>query len=332
MLIIGHQAAQDVLRDQEQRILTLVEDTYRLHDEGDTALPHSVFLRFPDDARNRVIGLPGYVGGADPVAGMKWIASFPGNVAAGKERASATVVLNSTADGRPEALLEASAISAKRTAASAAVAAGLLVTDAEPRGMSLVGCGPINREVLRFTAARLPSLREVVVFDLDRERAAGFADAARETHPGVSFTVAERIEAAMGAHPLVALATTAATPHLDLSACRPGATVLHVSLRDLTVEAILGAQNVVDDADHVCRENTSLHLAEQATGGRDFIAASIGGLLRGTPGFRRDPAAIAVFSPFGLGVLDLALARWVRDEADRRGLGVRVEDFLPRLP
>jgi ornithine cyclodeaminase len=36
-----------------------------------------------------------------------------------------------------------------------------------------------------------------------------------------------------------------------------------------------------------------------------------------------------IYSPFGLGVLDLALARYVRDEAARRGLGTTVEDFLP---
>ncbi|GAA0340064.1 2,3-diaminopropionate biosynthesis protein SbnB [Streptomyces blastmyceticus] len=329
MLIIGHREVRDILDGQEHRIMSLVSEAYRLHDEGRTALPHSVFLRFPDAPRDRIIGLPGYVGGDEPVAGMKWIASFPGNVARGLERASAAIALNSTTDGRPEAWVEASLISAKRTAASAALAAGLLVTESEPRGIALLGCGPINREVLRFTKARLPSLTEVTVFDLDPERAAAFAAEAQAMLPDATVTVAERAEDALGAHALVALATTAGVPHMGLSACRPGATVLHVSLRDLTVESVLGAQNVVDDADHVCRESTSLHLAEQATGGRDFVDAHIGALLRGTSDFRRDPARVAVFSPFGLGVLDLALTRWVRDEARSRELGVLVEGFLP---
>ncbi|WP_368396372.1 2,3-diaminopropionate biosynthesis protein SbnB [Streptomyces sclerotialus] len=328
-MIIGHGEVQDILRDGEQQVLSLVDETYRHHEEGRTALPHSVFLRFPDSARDRIIGLPAYVGGADAVAGLKWIASFPGNVAEGKERASAAMLLNSMADGRPEALIEASLISSRRTAASAALAAARLVTAPEPQGITLIGCGPINREVLRFTKARLPSLRTATVFDLDRERAADFAARAAELVPDVECAVAERAEDALGAHPLVSLATSAVRPHLDLSACRPDATVLHVSLRDLSAEAVLGAQNVVDDADHVCRENTSLHLAEQATGGRDFIDTSIGALLRDGSAFRRDPARPVVFSPFGLGILDLALARWVRDEAVRRGMGTRIEGFLP---
>ncbi|MFJ2744330.1 2,3-diaminopropionate biosynthesis protein SbnB [Streptomyces sp. NPDC087440] len=332
MLIVGHREVRALLDGHEKEVLELVADAYRLHDEGRTALPHSVFLRFPEDDRNRIIGLPAHLGGDDPVAGMKWIASFPGNVARGVERASASLILNSMADGRPEAFLEASVISARRTGASAALAAGLLTEaagDGVPHGMGLVGLGPINLEVLRFTAARLPSLREALVYDLDRARAEEFAAQASAVVPDVAVRVADDAAQALGTYALVSLATTAGTPHMDLSDCRPDATVLHVSLRDLSVEAVLGAQNVVDDTDHVCRERTSLHLAEQATGGREFVDAEIGALLRGASGFRREPGRRVVFSPFGLGVLDLALARWVRDRADAQGVGVRVEGFLP---
>lgn len=329
MLIIGHRVVRELLADQEKHLLDLIADTYRLHDKGRTAVPHSVFLRFPEDTRNRIIGLPAHVGGEEAVAGVKWIASFPGNVDHGLERASAAILLNSMADGRPEALLEASLISARRTAASAALAAAELTTEPEPTGISLIGCGPINREILRFARAALPSLREVALYDLDPARAKAFAEGAHGLLPGARFSVLRRAEEALAAHRLVSLATTAGTPHLSLDACPSGATVLHVSLRDLTVEAILGAQNVVDDADHVCRERTSLHLAEQATGGRDFVDTSIGALLRGKSGFRRDPDRTTVFSPFGLGALDIALARWVRDAARRGGKGIDIDGFLP---
>ncbi|MFJ7156723.1 2,3-diaminopropionate biosynthesis protein SbnB [Streptomyces sp. NPDC101118] len=329
MLIIGHREVRDILKGKEPEILDLVADAYRLHDEGRTSLPHSVFLRFPQDDRNRIIGLPAHIGGAAPAAGMKWIASFPGNVALGKERATASIVLNSMADGSPEAFIEASLISAKRTGASAALAAGLLTTEAEPRGISLIGLGPINLEVLRFAKARLPELIEIALYDLDAERAVHFAREARKIVPGASVTYCETPQEALAAHKLVSLATTAGTPHLDLAAARPGTTVLHVSLRDLTVDAILGARNVVDDADHVCRERTSLHLAEQATGGRDFIEAPIGALLRDPARYAPDPERVTVYSPFGLGVLDLALARWVKDQAEQWVLGVQIDDFLP---
>ncbi|MFI9239241.1 2,3-diaminopropionate biosynthesis protein SbnB [Streptomyces sp. NPDC053079] len=330
MLILRRPDVAETLAGREQEIIDLVAEAYRLHDEGRTALPHSIFLRFPEEEhrRDRIIGLPAYRGGESPVAGMKWIASFPGNVAAGMERASATVVLNSLETGRPTAFLEGSVISAKRTAASAALAARVLTEQAPPTGMTLVGCGVINLEVLRFVKAALPGLREATLHDMDPARAEAFARTCAEAVPGVRVSVAGGLDEALAAHPLLALATTAAEPHLDLSACAPGTTVLHVSLRDLTVETILGAVNVVDDADHVCRERTSLHLAEQRTGSRDFIAAPIGALLRGTERVERAPGQHVIYSPFGLGVLDIALAEYVREQAERAGLGVRVEGFL----
>jgi ornithine cyclodeaminase len=92
----------------------------------------------------------------------------------------------------------------------------------------------------------------------------------------------------------------------------------------------LAAQNVVDDADHVCREETSLHLAEQLSGSRGFISASIGGLLRDPASFRREPGKVVIFSPFGLGILDIALARYVLSQAVRGNLGLNIDDYLPQ--
>ncbi|MBC6450165.1 2,3-diaminopropionate biosynthesis protein SbnB [Actinokineospora xionganensis] len=327
MLIVGNDAVRQVLDGNEHAVLDAVRSAYRGHELGRSALPHSVFLRFPDDARNRIIGLPAYLGGDDGgVAGMKWVASFPGNVAAGLQRASATIVLNSMATGQPVAFLEGSTISARRTAASAALAAATLRPSTEDTGLAVVGCGLINFEVLRFVRAVCPSLREVTVFDLDPRRAAEFA---LRCDADLEVRVVERIEDAVAAHRLVSLATTASTPHLDLGAFAPGTLVLHVSLRDITIDGVLSAVNIVDDTDHVCRAATSLHLAEQHVGNRDFVSSSIGELLLTDTEHARDPEKVTLFSPFGLGVLDLAVADLVLREARAAGLGFDLPGFLP---
>jgi ornithine cyclodeaminase len=328
MLIVRHREVRDIVSGRERDIADLVASAYRLHYAGSSLLPHSCFLRMPGNSPNRIIALPAYLPG---IAGVKWVSSFPANVAAGMERASAVMVLNSTRTGHPKALIEASLISAQRTAASAAVAAAALAGKSGQghSGVGLIGCGVINAEILRFLAVTQPSLRKAIAFDISAERARAFAEKCRESLPGVTVTAVADRDEALAAYDLVSVATTASEPHMDLRPCRPEATVLHVSLRDLRVDSILAGQNVVDDADHVCREHTSLHLAEQATKGREFIGACIGEILTQPDDFRREPGKVAIFSPFGLGILDIAVAQFVYDEALRQGMGLRVEDFLP---
>jgi N-[(2S)-2-amino-2-carboxyethyl]-L-glutamate dehydrogenase len=328
-LILGAGDVRSVLDGAEQDVLSAVRKAYELHALGWTSVPHSVFLRFPDDDRNRIIALPAYVGSETPVSGVKWVSSFPGNVAHGLDRASAAIILNSMRTGAPEAFLEASAISARRTAASAALAASTLSSSSPEPGVSLLGCGLINFEVLTYLRAVLPSVDLVTLHDLDRGRAESFAARARSAWPSLEIDVAERAEDALAVNKLVCLATTASVPHVGTEYCRPGTLVLHLSLRDLTVESVLSSVNIVDDADHVCRAATSLHLAEQKTGTRDFIASSLGEVLvSGTP-YVRDENTVTVFSPFGLGCLDIAVAGLVRRQASARGLGTSLEDFLP---
>ncbi len=332
MLVLTNADVRAALRGREVELIEAVRAAYVAHEAGDTAVPHSSFLRFPDRPADRIIALPALLGGARPVAGIKWIASFPGNVAAGRERASAAMLLNSMATGEPVALLEASVISARRTAASAALAARLLATPADGDGVALIGCGVINAEILRFLTVVHPDLSTVLVHDLDPVRAQRFAERAGAEHPGLRVSVAGDLAAAVAGRRLVSVATTAVTPWLDTAVLEPGSLVLHVSLRDVLPRCVPDAVNVVDDADHVCRAETSLDLAARQQGDRAFIRASIGALAtHGAEGLR-DPRRPTIFSPFGLGMLDLAVAALVHEWALARGHGLAVPDFLPAVP
>jgi N-[(2S)-2-amino-2-carboxyethyl]-L-glutamate dehydrogenase len=209
----------DILADREHAVLDQVRSAYLLHQAGRTALPHSTFLRLPPapgetGTANRIIGLPAYLGGDDGAAGMKWIASFPGNLGRGLDRASAVMVLNSLRTGRPEALVEASLISAARTAASAALAADALAPAglAGVDGITLFGCGVINLTVLRYVRALRPALSEVTLYDLHPDRAARFARLCAELAPGMTVTTEADPARAMSAHRLVSIATTASIP------------------------------------------------------------------------------------------------------------------------
>ncbi len=319
-----------LLAGHELEVIRTVQAAYETHACGASALPHSTFLRFPDDARNRIIALPAYLGQDFEVAGIKWIASFPGNHECGLARASAVVILNSVQTGRPEAILEASLISAKRTAASAALAAQYLHAGRPASMIGFIGCGVINFEIARFLLAVFPAAETFVIFDTNAEQAQAFADRCQSLRPGIQTIIAEDVNTVLGDAALVSLATTALEPHIDnLSACVAGSTILHISLRDLAPEVILACDNIVDDIDHVCRAQTSVNLAEQLVQNRGFIRCTLADITRGCAPARPEPDRIAVFSPFGLGVLDLAVSKLVLDLAHTEGLGTVIAGFLP---
>ncbi|MFF1407325.1 2,3-diaminopropionate biosynthesis protein SbnB [Streptomyces sp. NPDC058294] len=332
ILTTGH--VRRVLDGAEEQVVDAVSRAYRLHAAGRTVLPRPLFLRFPEEARNRITALPthlgdgGGTGGQEPVTGLKWISSFPGNPDAGLERASAVIVLHLMRTGHPEMLLDGSVISARRTAASAALAAALAAATLAPRepqtGVTLTGCGVLDFEVLTFLRALLPESAEVTLFDLDPARVRAFAE--RRAPRGPAARAADHHHRTDRGHPggpPAGLLATTTGPHLDPSDCPPGTLLLHLSLRDLAPETILSSVNIVDDGDHVCRESTPQQPAEEQAGHRDFIPDSIGAILVG--GRReRAPEALTVFSPFGLGVLDLAVADLVRHRTQEQALGTDV--------
>jgi len=317
-----------VLAGRELELTQAVRIAYETHGDGDSSLPHSTFLPFPGQPRDRIIALPAYLGGACRIAGVKWVSSFPDNLQLGVDRASAVVILNSPQTGRPEAVLEGSVISAKRTAASAALAAQCLLSGSKVGRVGMIGCGLINFEIARFLLAVFPEAETFVLFDKDEARVKQFAN--KKIFDGVGVEIAKDVKAVLRNCPLISIATTALTPHIgDLRECGRGSAILHISLRDLTPEVILSCDNVVDDIDHVCRAQTSVHLAEQLVGHRKFIRCTLADILRGRAPARNGSETFSVFSPFGLGVLDLAVAKLVRDLALQQGLETVIGSFLP---
>jgi ornithine cyclodeaminase len=102
--------------------------------------------------------------------------------------------------------------------------------------------------------------------------------------------------------------------------------VLNLSLRDLAPGLLLEAQNVVDDVDHCLRAQTSPHLAEQESGSRDFVTGTLVDVLSGRVVL--DPRRTVIFSPFGLGVLDLAVGWQVYQTAGLQGNLLDVPEFF----
>jgi 2,3-diaminopropionate biosynthesis protein SbnB len=329
--VIPGSQVQQTLQGREQEIVALVESAYLTHCAGDSVNPPSYFLRFPDRPSSRIIALPASIGGQVGVAGLKWISSFPENVAAGIPRASAVLILNDRDTGYPFACLESSIISATRTAALAASAADWLSRGRRrPARVGFVGVGLIARYIHTFLVGTGWSFDEIGVHDLSDESAAGFRGYLERSGGAGRITVHDGAEQLIRSSDLVVFATVAGEPHVsDLPWFEHNPLVLHVSLRDLTPEIVLASTNIVDDVEHCLKANTSPHLAEQLTGNRDFVHGTLGDVMLGRVTLPMDRPL--VYSPFGLGVLDLAVGKHVYDEVARSGELNVVDGFFHEL-
>lgn len=324
--VIAGKTVHDILAGQEAEVIEVVRRAYLAHGDGRTVNPPSYFLRYPDRPADRIIALPASLGDGFNVDGIKWISSFPGNVAAGIPRASAVLILNDHETGYPFACLESSIISAARTAASAALAAGELHRDRpRPRTVTFFGSGLIARYIHTYLHGTGWDFDEITVYDHHREYANAFAGYL-DGHGKAKILIADSPESAVRASGLIVFATTAGAPHVhELGWFEHNPTVLHISLRDLDPTVLRGAVNVLDDVDHCLKANTSPHLLEQADGNRDFVDATLSDVLSG---FELDRGKPIVFTPFGLGMLDLAVGAHVYHRAIDRGLVSPVPGFF----
>lgn len=326
--VIPGAQVQHTLQGREKQIMELVEATYRLHGGGDSVNPPSYFLRFPDRPTSRIIALPASIGGPNRVDGLKWISSFPGNVAAGIPRASAVLILNDHETGYPFACLESSIISATRTAASAALAADRLSRSRpRPTRIGFVGTGLIARYIHTYLTGTGWSFDKIGVHDLSTDSTGGFRTYLEQLGGDGDITVYDSAEELIRSSDLVVFATVAAEAHVtDPSWFDRHPVVLHVSLRDLAPEILLTATNIVDDIEHCQKANTSTHLAEQLTGNRDFLHGTLDDVIAGRVDVPADRTV--VFSPFGLGVLDLAVGKFVYDQIVCSGELNVIDDFF----
>ena len=247
------------------------------------------------------------------------------------DRASGVLILSSAQTGAPEAVLEGSVVSAKRTAASAALAALHLYGSRPPSSVGLIGCGVINFEIARFLRTAYPELQRFCIADMNLDRASQFRAKLQAEFDRIEVSTCSDNRLILEQCRLISLATNAAAPHIhDLSPCHPETVILHVSLRDIAPHAILECDNYVDDVDHVCRAATSIHLAEQLQASRDFITGTLGQVLQRPQDRQNRAHRVTIFSPFGLGILDLAVGQFVLRIGRDEGRTIEIPSFLPQ--
>src|SRR5574341_2250254 len=213
--IINGKTVFDIIRGHRAECIEIVRGAYLAHANGQSVNPDSYFLRFPEKPDCRIIALPAYLGDGFHVAGLKWIASYPGNVQRGFPRASAVLVLNDYDTGYPFAILESSILSAARTAASAALAAYWLNgRSRRAQALGIVGTGFIARYVYDFLVDTGWEIEDVRLYDTSPLESEKFRRTACRVERHRTVTVVPDVEQLARACDLIVFTTVASAPHV----------------------------------------------------------------------------------------------------------------------
>jgi len=318
-ILVLNQEEVEQLLDMEGCIEAMAEALASLA-RGEVHVPLRAVVRPPGE--DTFIGLmPAHRSGGAPLYALKTVCVFPDNPKRGLDAHQGTVTLFDGETGQTRAVLNASAITAIRTAAVSAVATRLLARE-DARELGILGAGVQAR-------SHLEALRLVRDFDRVRIFSPTAAHAEALAREAGAEAVGSAEEAVRGAD-VVVTATSSVDPVLRREWLEPGAHVNVVGGRPPTMRE-LDIATVADSAFYVDRresaENEAYDYRDALESGAidpDHIRAEIGEVLIGAAPGRTSPEELTVFRSLGLAAEDLAAAEYVVRRARESGVGVEV--------
>ncbi|OLE51784.1 MAG: hypothetical protein AUG51_21215 [Acidobacteria bacterium 13_1_20CM_3_53_8] len=282
----------------------------------------------PETAAGLMALMPAYKSGEASAYGLKTICVFPENPAKGKDAHQGSVALFDGETGEMRAMMNASAITAIRTAAVSGVATRLLARE-DASELAIIGAGVQARTHLAAMAC-VRSLKRARVASRTFEHAQALA---QEVQPGYSFpiTAVETIEEALRGAQLIVTATSAHEPVLKREWVAPGAHINAIgayspATREIDTATIAASLLFVDRRESAINEAGDYLLAlQEGAISPEHIRAEIGEVLLGEKPGRTSPDEITLFKSLGLAVEDLAAAEYLYHQAKTKGAGTWVE-------
>jgi ornithine cyclodeaminase len=314
------------------RILTMasciegMEHVMRRVSQGKTQLPLRNVISLPGGGGNFFAAMPGCI--EEPVAvGAKLAAIFPRNAERGLSSHNGVVVLLDPDTGLLAAVIDASAITAIRTAAATAVATRALARP-ESGMLAIIGAGEQAVTHLEALAQVLP-LRNVRVWARSADKARAFAESEGARH-GLNIEMSPSVQLAVEDADVVCTVTGSKEPILRGEWLAPGT---HVNLvgasvmtsREADDEVVRRGRFYVDYRPSALAQAGELRHARDAGVVTDaHLLGEIGEVLEGKLAGRANAADITIYKSLGIAAQDLAAAQIILERARRESLGTRV--------
>ena len=247
--------------------------------------------------------------------GVKAVTVFPDNAARAKPAVLGTYLLLSAETGETLAVMDATRLTAWRTAAASALASRYL-SRADAQRLLMVGAGALAPFLVRAHASVRP-IREVAIWNRSRPRAQTLVDGLVKA--GISAAVADDLEAAARRAHIISTATLSAEPLIRGAWLGPGTHLdcvgaFKASMRETDDEAVQRARIFVDTRAGAFGEAGDILQPLQAgVIGKEAVLGDLYDLTRGAVAGRGGPREITMFKSVGASIEDLAAAIAVYD-------------------
>jgi ornithine cyclodeaminase len=324
LLILNHAEVEQLL--SMRACIAVMEDAFAALARGEVEQPLRTIFR-PTNVKGVMAMMPTFRGGERALFGLKAICVFPGNAAMGKDAHQGGVMLFDGVTGELLAMVNASAVTAIRTAAVSALATKLL-SNQDAGDLALIGAGVQARKHLEAIAC-VRKLRRVRVAALRFERAKSFAE---EMHSAIPITiepVATPQEAIREAD-IIVTATTTREPVVRREWISSGAHINAIGTfspkaREID-SATMAAANVFTDRRESAFNEAGDYLlaAQEGMIGPDDVI-ELGQVLTGTNPGRRSTEEITLFKSLGLAIEDLAATFHLYQKAQEQNAGSWIE-------
>ena len=324
LLVLNQSEIEQLLPMHE--CITVMTDALMALAKGYVHLPLRMVVR-PPEAAGVMALMPAHIAGENAALGVKVINVFNGNPAKGKDSHQGAVLYFDAETGEPLAMMNASAITAIRTAAVSGVATRLLARE-DASDLAILGSGVQARSHLAAMTC-IRSIKRVRVASRNFEHAQKFA---AEMQPHFTFPIKamETIESAVREADLIVTATSSPEPITEREWVAPGA---HLSVvgasqpqsREIDTATMAAASLFVDRRESTLNESGDyLIAAREGAIGPEHIRAEIGEVLIGAKAGRTRPDEITLFKSLGLAVEDVAAAAYVYRQAQKSNIGTWV--------
>jgi ornithine cyclodeaminase len=289
---------------------------------GEAILPLRPVLWLPEKVG--ALGMmPSYLQDINAL-GLKAISVFPGNHGTEFDSHQGVVLLFEAKHGQLLAIVDATSITAIRTAAVSAVATTLLARD-DAGDLAILGSGAQARTHLEAMLLARP-IRRVRVWSQHLENATKFAERASQRH-SIKVEVMSDARAAIEGADIICTTTSATQPVLMGEWLAAGAHINAVGssvpfTRELDTAAVVKSRLFVDRRESTLNEaGDFLFPKKEGALGDAHIQGEIGEILVGKITGRQASNDITLFKSLGLAIEDLASAQHIYTQAQAKGIG-----------